>query len=165
MNEQNSETFEFRKVNVADVPERFRTKEGRQGYGKFISEALGREPTSMNIMERHPFDVEILRVPPHSLPYRYHSHSAQFEYYQVISGTGIIRHPGGRTPIAAGDAFMFKPNEAHQLLNESDDDLVILIVADNPLSDFAYYPDEKMWLVVSPERRYLVLHPERETNT
>lgn len=157
-----SDDYEFKKVNVADVNEVFRTKEGRVGYGRFISEALGRDPNSMNLMERHPFDVEILRVPPHSFPYRYHSHSAQWEYYQVISGTGVIRHAAGRTPIEVGDAFLFKPNEAHQLLNESDADLVVMVIADNPVSDFAYYPDEKMWLVVSPERRYLALHPERE---
>lgn len=165
MKHSHAERYTFRKVNTAEVPERFRTKEGRQGYGKFISEALGRRPDSMNLLERHPFDVEILRVPPQSFPYRYHLHSAQWEFYHVISGSGTIRHAGGRTPITTGDAFIFKPNEPHQLLNETDDDLVVMVVADNPIADAAYYPDEKMWLVFSPERRYLALHPEREKNS
>lgn len=154
--------YEFNKVNVDDIAELFKTKEGRQGYGRFISEALGRQPASMNVLERHPFDVEILRVPPHGVPYRYHSHSAQWEYYQVISGNGVVRHAAGRTEIAQGDAFIFKPGEPHQLLNESDADLTLLVVADNPVGDFAYYPDEQMWLVFCPDRRYLALHPERE---
>jgi hypothetical protein len=32
-------------------------------------------------MDRHPFDVEILRVPPGKAPYPYHSHSAQWLVY------------------------------------------------------------------------------------
>jgi uncharacterized cupin superfamily protein len=162
MSQHDSEAYEFRKVNAGEIAEVFTTKEGRQGYARRISQALGRQPQSMNLLERHPFDVEILRVPPHSFPYRYHSHSSQWEYYQVVSGAGIIRHAGGNTVIAAGDAFIFKPAEPHQLRNDSDDDLVVLIVADNPIGDYAHYPDEKMWLVGSPERHYLVLHPERE---
>jgi uncharacterized cupin superfamily protein len=106
-----------------------------------------------------------LRVPPHSVPYRYHSHSNQFEYYQVIAGEGVVRHDGGETPVTIGDAFLFKPGEAHQVRNDTDADLELLVVADNPLSESCYYPDEKMWLVFSPEPHYAVLHPQREDPT
>ena len=34
------------------------------GAGKEISEELGRKPDSMDLNERHPFDVEICRIPP-----------------------------------------------------------------------------------------------------
>ncbi len=152
----------FRKVNVADISEIGKTKEGRIGFLRPISEALGREPKSLDLSKRHPFDVEVLRVPPHSIPYRYHSHSAQWEYYQVISGTGVVRHANGETPIAPGDAFIFKPDEPHQIRNDSDGDLTVLIVADNPIGESAYYPDENMWLVYSPQPRYAVQHPDRE---
>ena len=47
------------------------------GAGKEISEELGRKPESTDLNERHPFDVEILRIPPGKAPYSYHSHSAQ----------------------------------------------------------------------------------------
>ncbi|MGZ8940239.1 MAG: hypothetical protein ACXW32_13610, partial [Limisphaerales bacterium] len=39
------------------------------GAGKEVSEALGRKPNSTDINERHPFDVEILRIPPGKTPY------------------------------------------------------------------------------------------------
>ena len=32
------------------------------GSGKAVSEALGRDPLSTDLMKRHPFDVEILRI-------------------------------------------------------------------------------------------------------
>jgi hypothetical protein len=43
------------------------------GAGKEISEELGRKPDSTDLNERHPFDVEICRIPPGKSPYTYHS--------------------------------------------------------------------------------------------
>jgi uncharacterized cupin superfamily protein len=125
------------------------------GAGKQVSEALGRQPESTDLKERHPFDVEIARIPPGKSPYPYHSHSAQWEFYHVISGTGLVRHQDGTTPIAAGDAFVFKPGEPHQLLNDGTADLVLYVVADNPVGESAYLPDSGKWLVRSPERRFI----------
>src|SRR6266404_6071565 len=79
------------------------------GAGKEISEALGRKPLSMDLRERHPFDVEILRVPPGKTPYPFHSHSAQWEFYLVLSGRGAVRHKDGTSAIESGDAFLFEP--------------------------------------------------------
>jgi uncharacterized cupin superfamily protein len=123
--------------------------------GKQVSEALGRVPQSLNLDERHPFDVEIARLPPGTTPFPYHSHSAQWELYHVISGTGVVRHDGGTTPIEPGDAFIFKPGEAHVVSNDSAQDLVLYVVADNPVGESAYFPDSKKWTVHSPERTYV----------
>ncbi|HVN70373.1 MAG TPA: cupin domain-containing protein [Candidatus Binatia bacterium] len=125
------------------------------GSGVQISEALGRNRHSTDLLERHPFDVEILRIPPGKAPYPYHSHSAQWEFYHVISGSGTARHHAGTTPIAAGDACIFKPGEAHQFFNDGGEDLVIYVVADNPIGESFYYPDSGKWGVQLPERRML----------
>src|ERR1043165_9734254 len=77
--------------------------------GKEVSEALGRKPQSTDLMDRHPFDVEICRVFAGKAAYPYHSHSAQWEFYHVISGSGDVRHAQGTTAIQPGDAFLFKP--------------------------------------------------------
>ena len=126
-----------------------------QGAGKEISEALGRKPQSTDLNERHPFDVEIVRIEPGKSPYPYHSHSAQWEYYHVLAGRGVVRDQAGNTPIEAGDAFLFKPGEPHQLVNESEGDLILYVVADNPFGESTYYPDSKKWGVRDPERRLL----------
>ncbi len=123
------------------------------GAGQEVSEELGRKPQSTDLMERHPFDVEILRVPPGKTPYPYHSHSAQWEFYYVISGQGIVRHQEGTSAISPGDAFIFVPGEPHQLTNNGTQDLILYVVADNPVGDSVYFPDSQKWLVYSPERR------------
>ena len=101
---------------------------------------------------RHPFDVEICRIPPGKISFPYHSHSAQWEFYHVIAGRGTVRHAGGSTAIETGDAFIFPPGEPHQLINDSDADLTVYIVADNPVGESCHYPDSGKWLVQSPER-------------
>ena len=123
------------------------------GVSKGVSEALGRKPQSTDHNERHPFDVEILRIPAGKVPYPYHSHSAQWEFYHVIAGRGSVRHQDGTTAIESGDAFLFKPGEPHQLINDSEEDLLIYVVADNPMGESCHYPDSNKWLVRSPERR------------
>src|SRR5687768_10876931 len=101
----------MRKINTKEIPEEsWSSPKGKfGGSSQGISEALGRKPFSMNLEERHPFDVEICRVPPGKSAYPYHSHSAQWEFYHVFSGKGIVRHQDGETVIETGDAFIFKP--------------------------------------------------------
>jgi uncharacterized cupin superfamily protein len=147
----------MRKVNTKDIAEvSWSSPKGKfEGAGKQISEALGRKPQSTDIRERHPFDIEILRIPPGKTPYPYHSHSAQWEFYHVISGRGILRHQDGTTAIETGDAFIFEPGLPHQFTNNSSQDLVLYVVADNPIGESCHYPDSQKWVVRSPERRLI----------
>ena len=130
-----------------------------EASGLEISEELGRIPTSTDLNDRHPFDVEIARIPPGKKLCPYHSHSAQWEFYHVFAGTGSVRHEGGVTAIEPGDAFMFKPGEAHQIINDGAADLVYYCVADNPIGESCHYPDSGKWLVRSPERRLMRSEP------
>jgi uncharacterized cupin superfamily protein len=129
------------------------------GAGKQVSEALGRNPKSTDLLERHPFDVEICRLAPGQTPCPYHSHSAQWEFFHVISGTGSVRHKDGTTAIEAGDAFLFKPGEPHQLTNDGTEDLILYVVADNPVGESCHYPDSRKWLVRSPEGQLVRSEP------
>lgn len=145
----------MRKINTLIMAEvTWSSPKGKfAGAGKEISEELGRKPASMDLLERHPFDVEICRVSPGKTPYPYHSHSAQWEFYHVISGRGVVRHQNGSTPIEMGDAFIFKPGEPHQITNDGPQDLVLYVVADNPVGEVFYYPDSNKWSVPLPQRR------------
>ena len=151
----------MRKVNTNEIVEdTWGSPKGRyRGFGKQVSVALGREPTSTDLMKRHPFDVEILRVPPGMTPYPHHSHSAQWEFYHVISGSGRIRDEEGMTPVVAGDAFIFEPNQPHQFFNDGNEDLIVYVVADNPIGEMSHYPDSNKWGVPIPKRTLLRSEP------
>jgi uncharacterized cupin superfamily protein len=147
----------MRKVNIKDIAEEsWSSPSGKfGGASKELSVALGRKPASTDLKERHPFDVELTRIPPGKTAYPYHSHSAQWEFYYVLSGKGIVRHKDGTTPIETGDAFLFPPEEPHTIANDGAEDLLIFIIADNPIGESAYYPDSAKWLVRSPERKLM----------
>jgi len=151
----------MRKVNTNNMEELvWSSPKGKfGGAGKQVSEALGRKPFSTDLMERHPFDIEILRIPPGKAAYPYHTHSAQWEFYHIISGRGVARHQDGKTSIEPGDAFIFAPNEPHQLINNGDEDLVMYVVADNPIGESGFYPDSNKWIVRCPERAILRSNP------
>ncbi len=147
----------MRKVNTGQLAEEgWASPNGRfGGAGKLVSEALGRKPNSTDLRERHPFDVAIVRIPPGKTNFPYHSHSAQWEFYHVLSGSGKVRDPDGWTPIGVGDAFLFEPGQPHQVLNDGLEDLLVYVIADNPLGESCHYPDSGKWLVRSPERRLM----------
>lgn len=68
---------------------------------------------------------------------------------------GQARHEEGSTDIGPGDAFIFERGKPHQLINDGKDDLIIYVIADNPIGESCHYPDSGTWLVLSPERRLL----------
>ena len=145
----------MRKVNLKDVP----AQERKSPKGKFgrasknISVALGREPESLDLMKRHPFDLALVRIPKGKSLCPYHAHAAESELYLVVSGRGSVRDKDGSTIVTEGDAFFFQPGEAHQLTNAGDEDFVYHVIADNPRSggksgDSCFYPDSGKWVVV-----------------
>jgi uncharacterized cupin superfamily protein len=137
----------MKKVNVNEIKEE-RWQSPKEKYAisfKGISESLGREPASLDLSKRHPFDLEWNKVPPGKFNFPYHAHSAQWEFYVIVSGKGTVRHEGGSIEVVAGDAFIFGPNEPHQIKNSGDVDLVYYVVADNPIGESSYYPDSNKW--------------------
>ena len=137
----------MQKINLNQIPE----VEKRSPAGKYhrfvknVSVALGREQDSLDLNQRHPFDLALARVPPGASYCPYHAESAQWELYLVVSGRGKVRDAAGETEVGAGDAFLFKPGEAHQLSCAGEEDFVYYVVADNPIGDSCYYPDSGKW--------------------
>jgi uncharacterized cupin superfamily protein len=141
----------MRKININEIQERKR----QSPNGKFaraskdISIALGRDPESFDLRNRHPFDLALIRIPKGKALCPYHSHSAESELYLVVSGKGTIRDKGGTTTVTAGDAFFFGPGDAHQLTNAGEEDFVYYVIADNPRGDSCYYPDSGKFAVMT----------------
>src|SRR5437588_4836801 len=115
----------MRKVNVKDVECQDR-QSPREKFGrrmKSISVALGRDPESLDLAKRWPFDLALVSIPKGKALCPYHSHSSESEMYLVVSGKGSVRDKDGSTIVTAGDAFFFGPGEAHQLSSAGEEDL------------------------------------------
>src|SRR5213596_1168713 len=101
----------MRKVNLKEIPEQERQlPKGKFGrMTKNISIALGREPDSLDLTKRHPFDLALVRIPKGKKLCPYHAHAAESELYLVVSGRGNVRDKDGVTEVGPGDAFYFNP--------------------------------------------------------
>ena len=154
----------MRKINLQEVSE----QERKSPKGKFgrvvknISVALGREPDSLDLSKRHPFDLALVRIPKGKSLCPYHAHAAESELYLVVSGRGNVRDKNGITEVGPGDAFLFQPGEAHQLTNAGNEDFVYYVIADNPRSggttgDSCYYPDSGKWAVTREGSEELIV--------
>jgi len=154
----------MRKINLKAVPETERkSPKGKfHHFSKDISVALGRDPKSTDLLKRHPFDLAVTRIPPGAVRCPYHSHSVEFELYVVISGVGRIRHEKGVDEVAPGDAFLFGPNEAHQISNEGKEDFIYYVIADNPVGATCYYHDSNKWFVQQPRERVILKGTEAD---
>src|SRR5437868_12269504 len=151
-------------VNLKDVPEQERkSPKGKFGrVSKNISIALGREPESLDLSKRHPFDLALVRIPKGKSLCPYHAHAAESELYVVVSGRGSVRDKNGTTEVGPGDAFFFQLGEAHQVANAGNEDFLYYVIADNPRSggatgDSCYYPDSDKWAVVNDALEEIVV--------
>jgi uncharacterized cupin superfamily protein len=138
-----------KKVNIKEIKEEpWRSPKGKYAVTfKGIAEALGRDPSSLDLTKRWPFDLEWNRVPPGKSNFPFHSHSAQWEMYLIVGGKGAVRHQDGTTEVGPDDVFIFGPNEPHQITNAGDVDLVYYVIADNPIGESGYYPESGKWKV------------------
>lgn len=148
----------MRKINLSAVSEKEMKSPKRKyhAYVKEVSVALGREPRSLDLTKRHPFDLAAVRLPSGAKSCPYHAHSAQGELYVVSAGIGSVRHQEGITEVSAGDAFLFGPGEAHQIANVGKEDFIYYVIADNPFGTSCYYPDSKKWMVGQPSERVVL---------
>jgi uncharacterized cupin superfamily protein len=156
----------MRKINIDEIKdEPWQSPKGKYAVTfTGISEALGRDLSSLDLAKRWTFDLELNRIPPGKPNFPFHAHSAQWEMYLIVSGKASVRHKDGTTEVGEGDAFIFGPNEPHQITNSGDVDLIYYVIADNPIGESAYYPDSNKWKAnkTSAADRVVIKGPETD---
>src|SRR3954464_8131861 len=119
----------MKKINIAKLKwEKWNSPKGTFAQqSKSISGLLGDVRNGWP-KKGHPFNLELVSVPPGKAPCPFHVHYLQWELYVIVSGTGVARAGKQRVKIKAGDAFMHPPGEAHQLINTGKQPLVFYII-------------------------------------
>ncbi|MDO8540127.1 MAG: cupin domain-containing protein [Opitutaceae bacterium] len=147
-------TSAFKKVNLAELPwEPWQSPKGKfRATGKEISVALGAVWNADIHHGGHPFDLEYAKIPAGHSGCPYHSHATQSELFVILAGAGTVRAGDQTLTVTAGDVILHPPGEAHQLINSGTEELVYLLVADNPPADYWYYPDSNKWGIRSPRK-------------
>ena len=85
----------------------------------------------------------VVRLQPGKRAWPYHSHHIIEEMFYILSGTGTLRHAGEEYPIRAGDFICSPadPQQPHQIINTSDDELTYIALSGEMRTDVMLYPD------------------------
>ena len=98
-----------------------------------VGAKLGAEKLGASLYELQPGEK--------SFPYHY-EYGAE-EWLLVVAGRPTLRAPDGEHVLRAGDVVVFRegPEGAHQVRNDSDEPVRVLIASTKQLPDAAVYPD------------------------
>lgn len=142
------------RINADDLPwTHQKSPQGKYAvHRRPLSQAAGSPKDTGTWGGGHPFETEIHRIPAGKISFPFHEHSAQWEAYYVLAGSGQARSSKGIESIKAGDYLVFPPGDAHQIINSSPEDLTLLVIADQPLSDAIHYPESGKWLL-KPQKK------------
>jgi uncharacterized cupin superfamily protein len=83
-------------------------------------------------------------VPPGKRSCPFHSHRGEEEMFFIVKGTGTLRYGDERRPIRAGDVICCPtggPETAHQIINDSAEELAYLSISTMRPVEICEYPD------------------------
>jgi len=131
-------------VYATDVPPRTKPSNYPEPYA---SRMKGREKRQLgDFFELSNFGVNLTRLAPNSVSALRHTHSKQDEFIYILQGFPILQTDEGRTQLAPGMCAGFKAGtgNAHNLINESCEEVVYLEVGDRSPGDEVAYPDDDL---------------------
>ena len=121
-------------VEAASVPPR---KKQSNYPEPFTSRMARREKRALgDVFGLRCFGVNLTRIAPGGESALMHTHSRQDELVYVLEGKPTLETPSGKTRLAPGMCAGFPARgEAHQSVNRTDRDVVILEIGDRPEGD------------------------------
>ncbi|WP_420548901.1 cupin domain-containing protein [Curvivirga sp.] len=89
------------------------------------------------------FGVNQTILPPGQASSQRHWHTDEDELIYIIAGTATLITDHGETTLTAGDYAGFKAGnpDGHQLINKSDDNVIVLEIGGRSQADEGHYPD------------------------
>jgi uncharacterized cupin superfamily protein len=85
-------------------------------------------------------------VPPGKKSCPFHSHRAEEEMFFIVRGRGLLRYGSETRAIRAGDIICCPtggPETAHQIINDSDEELAYLSISTMRKVEICEYPDSR----------------------
>ena len=85
----------------------------------------------------------LVKLAPGKVAWPFHFHHANEELFVILDGTGRVRYADQEYPLRAGDLICCPPGAAaaHQIINDSDEELRYLAISTQESPEVAEYPD------------------------
>jgi uncharacterized cupin superfamily protein len=137
MNDTKKRVIDRRVVNLDELE-----LEHFEKGGKFAAAAARIGPLLGAKDLGYSYDV----VPPGKRSCPFHSHRAEEEMFFIVRGTGTLRYGSESRRIRAGDVICCPvggPETAHQIVNDSNEELAYLSISTMMPAEVCEYPDSK----------------------
>jgi uncharacterized cupin superfamily protein len=138
---------------AAEVPKR----EKQSIYpAPFLPRVAGREKRVLgDLFGLKNFGVNLTRLSAGAISSLRHAHAKQDEFVYVLQGRPTLRTDEGSTQLAPGMCAGFRAGSgnAHQLINETDEEVIYLEIGDRSPDEEVVYPDDDLELVTIDGRR------------
>ena len=129
----------------------------------FASRMKGREKRILgDLFGLTNFGVNLTRLSPHSASSLRHSHSKQDEFVYILQGRPTLYTDEGRTQLAPGMCAGFRASagNGHNLVNETEEDVLYLEIGDRTPGDEVAYADDDLKLVPAEDGRRKFVHKD-----
>ena len=94
---------------------------------------------------------QMVILPPGKRAWPYHAHLVNEEMFFILEGSGLLRYKGELTRIVTGDIISIPAGEenAHEIINNSDQDIKYLAVSTMEEPEVCFYPDSHKFGVIA----------------
>jgi uncharacterized cupin superfamily protein len=101
------------------------------------------------------FGVNLTRLTPGAISALFHQHSKQDEFIYIVEGHPTLVTDGGRQVLEPGMIFGFPAGgTAHQLVNETASDCVVLEFGDRTAGDEVGYPNDDIQAIMGADGKW-----------
>jgi len=131
-------------VMALDVPPRTRPSNYPE---PFASRMMGREKRQLgDLFGLVNFGVNLTRLQPGAMSALRHAHSRQDEFVYILEGAPTLVTDAGETPLRPGMCAGFRAGteDAHHLVNRTDEVVAYLEIGDRTPGDQGTYPDDDL---------------------
>jgi uncharacterized cupin superfamily protein len=103
------------------------------------------------------YGVNLTRIVPGGQSSSRHAHSHQDEFIYVLKGEAVLETNAGRQVLKAGmcAGFPAGTGDAHRFVNESAEDVLLLVVGDRTAGDEITYPTLDLHAKLSADGKYV----------
>lgn len=146
-------------VRAADVPPRTKPSNYPE---PFFSRMLKREKRQLgDAFGLKNFGVNLTRLLPGGESALLHRHSRQDEFIYILEGHPTLVTDQGEVDLAPGMCAGFPAQGiAHQLVNRTDADVLVLEIGDRTPGDEGSYPSDDLQAVLGADGKWLFTHKD-----
>ena len=128
----------------------------------FRSRMRGREKRALgDFFGLKNFGVNLTRLLPKSQSSLFHRHSKQDEFIFILEGEPVLVTDAGESQLSPGMCAGFPAGgTAHQLVNNSDADVVYLEIGDRAKGDEGTYPQDDLKATIGPDGKWAFTHKD-----